>query len=49
MQTIWGPLFRRGRIRSRRERIATSDGDFVDLDWADEVTMAKALEGRREY
>ena len=37
MQTIWGPLFRRGRIRSRRERIATSDGDFVDLDWADEA------------
>jgi recombinational DNA repair protein RecR len=20
-----------------------------DLEWADEVTMAKALEGRREY
>jgi uncharacterized protein len=37
VQTIWGPLFRRGRIRSRRERIATSDGDFVDLDWADEA------------
>ena len=35
MQTIWGPLFRRHRIRWRRERVATSDGDFVDLDWAD--------------
>jgi predicted alpha/beta-fold hydrolase len=35
VQTIWGPLFRRDRIWSRRERIATSDGDFVDLDWAD--------------
>lgn len=35
MQTIWGPLFRRHRIRWRRERIATSDGDFVDLDWVD--------------
>jgi uncharacterized protein len=35
VQTIWGPLFRRDRIRSRRERIATRDGDFVDLDWAD--------------
>jgi hypothetical protein len=35
VQTIWGLLFRRDRIRSRRERIATRDGDFVDLDWAD--------------
>jgi hypothetical protein len=35
VQTIWGPLFRRHRIRWRRERVATSDGDFVDLDWAD--------------
>jgi len=43
MQTIWGPLFRRGRIRSRRERIATSDGDFVDLDWADEAPLGSPL------
>src|SRR5580765_1132993 len=35
VQTIWGPLFRRHRIRWRRERVATADGDFVDLDWAD--------------
>src|SRR4029453_8206135 len=34
VQTIWGPLFRRDRMRSRRERIATPDGDFVDLEWA---------------
>lgn len=34
MQTIWGPLFRRQRLPGRRERVATSDGDFVDLDWA---------------
>ncbi len=36
MQTVWGPLFRpRGRLRVRRERVTTRDGDFVDLDWAD--------------
>jgi len=34
VQTIWGPLFRRDRIRGRRERVVTADGDFVDLDWA---------------
>ncbi len=35
MQTVWGPLFRRARLGARRERIATRDGDFVDLDWAE--------------
>ena len=34
MQTVWGPLFRRRRFQGRRERVVTSDGDFVDLDWA---------------
>ncbi len=34
MQTVWGPLFRRQRFQGRRERVVTSDGDFVDLDWA---------------
>jgi len=35
VQTVWGPLFRRQRIDwQRRERVVTSDGDFVDLDWA---------------
>ena len=38
MQTVWGPLFRRVRLRARRERVATRDGDFVDLDWADGET-----------
>src|SRR3989442_1709162 len=33
VQTIWGPLVRRDRLRWRRERVATSDDDFVDLDW----------------
>lgn len=35
LQTVWGPLFRRGRLPLRRERIDTADGDFVDLDWLD--------------
>ena len=43
MQTIWGPLFRRHRIRWRRERVATSDGDFVDLDWVDSARAGAPL------
>jgi predicted alpha/beta-fold hydrolase len=35
VQTIWGPLFRQGRLPFRRERIDTDDGDFLDLDWID--------------
>jgi hypothetical protein len=35
VQTIWGPLFRQDRLPLRRERLATPDGDFVDLDWLD--------------
>jgi predicted alpha/beta-fold hydrolase len=35
VQTIWAPLFRRQRVALRRERVETSDGDFVDLDWLD--------------
>ena len=34
LQTLWGPLLRRGpRPALARERVATPDGDFVDLDW----------------
>lgn len=34
LQTLWGPLLRRGRRPPlRRERLETADGDFVDLDW----------------
>ncbi|MBI4013095.1 MAG: alpha/beta fold hydrolase [Candidatus Rokubacteria bacterium] len=35
LQTLWGPLLRWGHLPLRRERVATRDGDFVDLDWAD--------------
>jgi uncharacterized protein len=44
-------LARRGRIRLRRERVATRDGDFVDLDWLDDppgaplVLVLQGLEG----
>lgn len=43
VQTVWGPLFRRSRIAFRRERLATSDGDFVDLDWLDGPADAPVL------
>lgn len=32
---MWGPLVRRGHVPLSRERVPTSDGDFVDLDWLD--------------
>ena len=32
---MWGPLARRGRVQLSRERVATPDGDFIDLDWLD--------------
>jgi uncharacterized protein len=35
VQTMWGPIFRSDRLPFRRERLATPDGDFVDLDWLD--------------
>jgi len=48
---VWGPLFRRSRVRLRRERVTLPDGDFVDLDWsagppgAPLVLLVHGLEG----
>jgi len=39
---VWGPLFRRDAPALRRERLATPDGDFVDLDWLDADATAGA-------
>jgi predicted alpha/beta-fold hydrolase len=43
LQTIWGPLFRRGDVSLRRERLVTPDADFVDLDWLDGPATAPLL------
>lgn len=43
LQTIWGPLVRRGHVPLSRERVATADGDFVDLDWLDGPAAAPLL------
>ena len=43
VQTVWGPLVRRGRLPLRRERMVTRDGDFVDCDWADGPAGAPLL------
>jgi len=32
---VWGSFTRRDGVPSRRERVVTADGDFVDLDWLD--------------
>jgi hypothetical protein len=42
VQTVWGPFTRRDDAPSRRERIVTPDGDFVDLDWLDAPVAAGA-------
>lgn len=33
-QTMWQSVFRRTRLRTKRERLVLEDGDFIDLDWA---------------
>lgn len=40
LQTLWPTLSGRGKkkIHLRRERIETSDGDFIDLDWSEQQT-----------
>ena len=41
-QTIWPYLLRRPRIRLRRERVETTDGDFWDFDWFDTPSSRSA-------
>src|SRR5262249_32792331 len=44
LQPLWGPPFRPvTRPRSRRERVDTADGDFLDLDWLDGGATGPAL------
>ena len=42
LQTIWGPFVRRGHVPLSRERVPTTDGDFIDLDWLDGPADADA-------
>lgn len=56
LQTIYPSLFRKVDVNWRRERIATSDNDFLDLDWLNQkskklVIISHGLEGssRRPY
>lgn len=43
LQTVWGPIFRHRRLRLRRGRLITPDGDFVDLDWLDGASDAPLM------
>ena len=46
LQTVLPALFRRVEgVSYTRERIATPDGDFLDLDWADDLGGADAARG----
>ena len=43
LQTVWGPLFRRGGLAARRERLVTPDEDFLDLDWVEPASPSTTL------
>ena len=52
LQTLWAPLFRRKSkdVAIKRERFVLSDGDFIDIDWANAsykktVLILHGLEG----
>ena len=38
-QTLWRKVAGSQQVRHRRQRIELSDGDFIDLDWCDEVEV----------
>ncbi|MEO7937886.1 MAG: alpha/beta hydrolase, partial [Burkholderiaceae bacterium] len=52
LQTIWPALFARrfgaAAPRYRRERWATPDADFVDIDWLDGAAPAPAAMARQQ-
>ena len=43
LQTIYPALTRKPQLSYRRERIDTPDGDFLDLDWAEQGNTSAVL------